>query len=156
MKNILIDAGPIIALFNKKDSYHQKMALFLEPLEFQFISTWPVITESLHILSFNVKVQLDLLKWINLNGIRIFDLKQHHLKRIIALTEKYSDIPMDLADASLIIASEELGINKIISIDSDYDYYKNVRNQFLNNIFKKNQVKSHGLTSANGRHTTRL
>lgn len=136
MKNILIDAGPIIALYNKKDKYHKKINEFLEPLNYQFYSTWPAITEALHMLDFNTNLQIDLLKWIDLGGINIFNLNQSHLKRIITMSEKYSDIPMDFADASLIIASEELQIEKIISIDSDYDFYKNIRNKFLINIFK--------------------
>ena len=47
---------------------------------------------------------------------------------------------MDLADASLIVASEEYNINEIASIDSDFYIYRNVRNQFLDNIFFKPRV----------------
>ncbi len=43
---------------------------------------------------------------------------------------------MDFADASLILVSEELKIEKIISIDSDYNFYKNIRNKYITNIFK--------------------
>ncbi|HBE03660.1 MAG: pilus assembly protein [Spirochaetes bacterium GWF1_41_5] len=136
MKNILIDAGPIISLYDKTDKFHLEIKNFLKPLNYQYIATWPVITEALHMLSFNINIQIDLLTWISIGGIKLFDLNQNHINRIIQLTEKYIDIPMDLADASLIIASEELNCERIISIDSDYEYYKNIRKKFIENIFK--------------------
>jgi predicted nucleic acid-binding protein len=53
---------------------------------------------------------------------------------LIELSEKYIDVPMDLADATLILASEMENIMDIITIDSDFYIYRNVRNEFLNNL----------------------
>lgn len=49
---------------------------------------------------------------------------------------KYSDLPMDLADASLMCISEKMGIERIVSIDSDFSIYKNLKGKFLQNLFK--------------------
>ena len=53
------------------------------------------------------------------------------------MSEKYKDIPMDFADATLIIAGEDLGIKEIISIDSDYDIYRRIKQGHIKNIFIK-------------------
>ena len=86
-------------------------------------------------LDFNTKAQINLLEWIRRGGIQLFDIEHQQLQRIIALTEKFNDVPMDLADASLVAASETLGIHQIATIDSDFLVYRDVRNQYLENVF---------------------
>ena len=64
MQNTLIDAGPIIALFNKNDRYHKKIKEFLKNYNGILTTTWPVVTEISHMLDFNVQTQIDFLTWI--------------------------------------------------------------------------------------------
>jgi len=134
MKRCLIDAGPLIALFDTSDNYHDSVKEFLKHFEGLLITTLPVITEVLHMLDFNVNVQLNFLKWIDRGGIEIKQISKSQLSRIIELTKKYANIPMDFADASLIVTSEIEYIKEIITIDSDFYVYRNVRNEYLNNI----------------------
>ncbi len=71
----------------------------------------------------------------------IVNLENEHLDRIIQLSKKYSDIPMDLADSSLIVVAELTGINDIISIDADYYIYRTKRKKVLNNLLL-NHIKN--------------
>ena len=135
MKNTLIDAGPIIALFNKNDKYHQQIKNFLKNYNGLLTTTWPVITEISHMLRFSVNTQIDFLKWIEIGGLHIEEIKIEDLERIIKLSEKYSDVPMDLADASLVIISEKKNLKEIITIDSDYYIYRTVNKEMITNIF---------------------
>lgn len=135
MRNTLIDAGPIIALFNKNDKYHMKIKNFLKKYDGKLTSTWPVVTEVSHMLDFNVQTQIDFLTWIQLGGVNIETIKNEDIGRIIELSMKYSDLPMDLADASLVILSEKLKIKKIITIDSDYYVYRTIKKEMIENIF---------------------
>lgn len=135
MQSTLIDAGPLIALFDNSDQYHEKAVSFLKRNQGSFVTTWPVITEVSHMLDFSPKTQINFLTWINRGGLQIFDLEFHHLIRIIELTEKFNDVPMDLADGTLIVAAESKGIKKIATIDSDFYIYRDVRNKYLKNVF---------------------
>jgi hypothetical protein len=85
-------------------------------------------------LDFNIKTQIDFLKWLDLGAVSIYQTLSGDIKRIIALSEKYMDVPMDLADSSLIVASEKLGIKDILTIDSDYDIYRTIKKEPLNNL----------------------
>ena len=87
-------------------------------------------------LDFSTKVQLAFLEWIQRGGLNLFELRERQLERIIALREKLQDVPMDLADASLIVASEEKKIREIASIDADFYVYRDLRNQYLTNVFR--------------------
>lgn len=135
MQNTLIDAGPIIALFNKNDKYHHQIKSFLKGYVGSLSTTWPVVTEVSHMLSFNVQTQIDFLKWIQLGGVIINEINGKDIERIIQLSQKYSNIPMDLADASLIVLSEKLDVKRIITIDSDYYIYRTIQKEMIENIF---------------------
>lgn len=135
MKNILIDAGPLIALFDRSDKYHLKAISFLKTLERGLVTTWPVVTETSHMLSFSTKAQANFLEWMERGGLKIFELEYDKISRLTELTKKYGDVPMDLADASLIVASAVRGIHQIVSIDSDFNIYRDIRNRYLEIIF---------------------
>jgi uncharacterized protein len=130
----LIDSGPIIALFDKKDSFHSKTIEFISSYTGSLITTWPVITESLHMLSFSHTIQVNLLEWIERGGIILVDLIDADISYIKNRIHKYSDIPMDLADATLMCIAERENIQKIVSIDSDFSIYKTQKGKFLKNL----------------------
>ena len=134
MRSTLIDAGPLIALFDKDDKYHKTVVDFLSKITTALFTTWPVMTETCHMLDFSVDAQLDFLEWASQGGLHIHDLGSADLERMIALTRKYQDRPMDLADASLVVTSEKLGIRQIISIDRDFDIYRRADKKQLENI----------------------
>jgi len=54
------------------------------------------------------------------------------------LMQKYRDLPMDLADASLIVLAEHLGHGRILSTDlRDFNIYRwNNQNPFENLLLK--------------------
>ncbi|MGL1892581.1 MAG: PIN domain-containing protein [Spirochaetaceae bacterium] len=136
MKNTLIDAGPLIALFNKNDKYHKQIKEFIKNYNGSLITTWPVLTEVSHMLDFNIKTQIDFLTWVQLGAVSIEDIDNSDILRIIELSKKYSNVPMDLADASLVVLSENLNIKEIITIDSDYYIYRTIDKEMIENIFK--------------------
>jgi predicted nucleic acid-binding protein len=135
MQSTLVDAGPLIALFDNSDRYHKQALSFIKASQQVLVTTWPVITEVSHMLDFSIKTQLNFLKWIHRGGLRVFELESYHLIRIIELCEMFVDVPMDIADASLIVASETKGISTIATIDSDFYVYRDVRNNYLTNVF---------------------
>lgn len=135
IKSILIDAGPLIALFDRDDKYHDKIKDYIKRNKVKFVSTIAVITEVTHMLDFNVRAQIGFLEWISQEGIIIHDINQKEIIRIIELSKKYHDVPMDFADATLVVAAEQTGIREIISIDSDFEIYRLFKKEKIENVF---------------------
>ena len=133
MKKLLVDAGPLIALFDKHDQYHKRVLAQVKRFEEIMHTTWPVITEVSHMLNFNLQAQIDFLEWISLGGLEIANLSFTDLERILDLTKMYENVPMDLADASLVVLSEHLRTNRILSIDSDFQIFQNRFKDYLMN-----------------------
>ncbi len=134
MQSTLIDAGPLIALFDKNDRFHEVTKEFLRGYSGSLMTTWPVITETSHMLDFHVAVQIDFLKWLEREAIHIIHLQREHVRRLIELSEKYADLPMDLADGSLVVVAEMTNIRDIITIDSDYAIYRTKDKQGFTNL----------------------
>ena len=134
MQKTIIDSGPLIALFDKSDKYHQVTVDFFKDFQGEFITTWSVITEVTHMLDFNLKVQIDFLKWVEIGALTIYNIEQNELREIIRMMSKYTSVPMDLADSSLMFVAQKEGINNIVSIDSDFDIYRTIKKQALNNL----------------------
>jgi predicted nucleic acid-binding protein len=132
---ILIDAGPIIALFDRDDRYHKKMLNFIKAGNYKFVTTEAVITEVSYMLNFNIHVQLDFFEWVLRRGLILAEINQHDIPRIIDLIHKYQDLPMDFADATLVLTAEKTGIKEIISIDSDFDIYRLPGKERIHNVF---------------------
>ncbi len=134
MKSILIDAGPIIALYRKNDSYHKKALEFIKNFQGRLITTWLVVTEVMHELS-RPDVQEKFLLWIERGGLEIASMDRDSVSGLIKLIKKYSDIPMDLADATLMLYAEKTGITEIATVDSDFHIYWKAKKDYLTNIF---------------------
>jgi predicted nucleic acid-binding protein len=134
---VLIDAGPIIALFDKDDKYHKGIINFIKDTGYKFVTTTAVLTEVSYMLNFNVKAQISFFEWVMREGVILHEIDQRDIARIIELTKKYKDIPMDFADKNLILAAEQKKKKKIISLDSDFYIYRLPGKVMIENIFKK-------------------
>ncbi|HKZ57995.1 MAG TPA: PIN domain-containing protein [Thermodesulfovibrionales bacterium] len=122
---IIIDTGPIVALFDKDDQYHQHCIEILKGIKEPLVTTWPVITEAFYLLNFSDRVQDALWQFIQRGGIRIEQSEETIYIRIRELMKKYHDLPMDLADATLVVLGEEMKLSTIFTLDhKDFSIYR--------------------------------
>jgi len=132
--NTLIDAGPIIALFDKSDQHHERVLDFMKTFDGKLVSTWPVLTEVCYMLDFNQETQLDFINWVIRGGIEVHNLEQWQLSSIRDTMNTYSDLPADLADATLLETAESKNLTSIITLDKDFSVYKLKNGHFLKNL----------------------
>lgn len=140
MRNILLDTGPIVALMNRGDKHHDRVLAFTRVFEGMYLTTWPVITEAMHLLRHSQTAQLNVLEWVRRGGLEIVSIDASDIGRLMELAQKYRDLPMDLADGSLIIVAERLHIREILSIDSDYDIYRTLKKEPFINVLRSFQM----------------
>jgi predicted nucleic acid-binding protein len=124
---IIADTGFWLALANSADRHHSAAARALESLSERLITTWPVLTETCHLLAARLGPDA-LVRFVSSasrGAFELFELEAGHLPRIATLMEKYRDLPMDLADASLVILAEESNDGRILSTDQrDFRTYR--------------------------------
>lgn len=134
MQNIVVDSGPLIALFDGKDRYHQQAVSFIQNLQGNLYTNIAIITEVVHLLDFSQQAQQDFLAWVE-QALIIDQATLEDWTQIINLLKKYSDLPADFADASLIVLCERLGTRNVASVDSDFTIYRNHLKKPFNNVF---------------------
>lgn len=115
MRSILVDAGPLIALQDRSDRHHKRVRKFLEDYEGSLLTTWPVLAEACHFLP--ERTQIRFLRWAAKGGLQVVELPDSALSSIADWKEKYRDVPMDLADASLLWVAEQTEVTEILTID---------------------------------------
>ncbi len=128
MQKILIDSGPLIALFDADDKHHKKAMNFVRENKLPLVVTLASITETLHLLDFNRNAQIDFLDWISKGAVEIHNMEASAFSRLRDLTIKYKDLPMDFADACLVYLAEELNISRIATVDRNFTIYR-IRNR---------------------------
>jgi hypothetical protein len=124
---IIADTGFWLALASRTDRHHRAALRALEGLREGLVTTWPVLTETCHLLLARLGVQAELSFLHGLSGgsCTVFSLEGTHLPRVEELMEQYADLPMDLADASLVVLAEELRDGRILSTDQrDFRTYR--------------------------------
>jgi predicted nucleic acid-binding protein len=124
---IIADAGFWIALGDKNDKHHRKANDTAKTLDEKLITSFPVMTEVCHILlkRQGVEAQLRFMQMYQLGAFEVFEIKDRHKGRIVELMRQYADLPMDLADASLVLLAEDLGHGRILSTDKrDFHTYR--------------------------------
>lgn len=135
MKNAVIDSGPLIALFDRDDKFHQQAVMFIKNNRDILHTDLAVITEVTHLLDFSGQAQRDFLFWAE-QALQIDGATLKDWSRILSLMEKYSDLPADFADAALVALCERLNTRFVVSVDSDFTVYrKHTRDHFINLFF---------------------
>lgn len=133
---VIADTGFWLALANRKDHHHERATIALANLNEGLITTWPVMTEACYLLLTRVghDAQEKLLDAYVEGGYAVFDLEQEHAVNICSNMRKYADLPMDLADASLLALAEHLGHGRILTTDvRDFQTYRwKTRKPFIN------------------------
>lgn len=127
---ILIDTSAFIALCDKgegDDHFRSVNALRdLRDSKRKMVTLLPCITEAMYYLHKKIgwSGQKALWQLLRSDEIDFYHPKDNDLIRTFQLMEKYKDIPMDFADASLVAAAEKLGTNRIFTLDSDFYIYR--------------------------------
>jgi predicted nucleic acid-binding protein len=132
---VVVDSGPLLALFDRDDGYHNRAVAWLSKFSGRLLSNAAVITEVAHLLDFNPQSQVDFLRWVGNGGLSLVELGADDMPRIAELIEKYADLPADFTDASLVVACERLGIRDIASVDRDFDVYRFRKRGRFRNVF---------------------
>lgn len=114
----LVDTGALIALFDRKDPAHHLIRHGWAPLIGRFITTGAVITEALHFLQ-PIPGGAEALASFLRQGLVVIDdaFEQSRIDAAVGLMARYRDIPMDFADATLVLLAERLSTPNILTLD---------------------------------------
>lgn len=113
----MLDTGPLIALLDRSERNHDRCLAFLNNFTGRLLTTEAVLTEAIYLLRASPGGPTACLRFVLDGGATLVPMTVAGLARSMKLMEKYSDIPMDFADAGLVTLAEEIGTKEVFTLD---------------------------------------
>jgi len=123
----LTDTGPLVALLDDDDDHHAVCLAVAKTLPSgPLLTTWPCYTEAMYLLgeAEGYRYQDRLWQMRSAGRLQLIELTVTETDRMALLMAQYRNVPMDLADASLVVAAESRGIRRLFTIDGDFFIYR--------------------------------
>jgi predicted nucleic acid-binding protein len=121
-KNIA-DAGLIVAYFDRTDAAHDWAVNVFSAVE-HFSTCEAVLSEACARVEFSGGKQQLVIQLVRDGILTVEFSAQSNIVRILRLMEKYSDRPMDFADACLVVMTEEFSDPMLFTLDDDFRFYR--------------------------------
>lgn len=123
--NALIDTGAILALLDRTDRWHRICVDAFEQLRLPLATSEAVLTELFHLVGDSRHEKDAAWRLVRSGAIVLAVIEDSELSRIQALMSRYSDRPMDFADATLVYLAKREGLSTIFTVDhADFDTYR--------------------------------
>jgi predicted nucleic acid-binding protein len=127
--NAILDTGPWVALIDRSEAKHDRCVKWFEQYSGKIYSTEAVLTEVLYLLNFAVDAQIAAIDFVLESVVELVPIGIESLNRAKSIMIKYSDLPMDYADATIVCLALETGIRSVITLDKkDFSIYR-IKNQ---------------------------
>ncbi len=122
---LLLDTGALVSILDRTQTHHQKFVRFFEGWERPILSTEAVLTEATHLLGRIRQGRKACVEFFLDGGAVLVPETVSSLRRVRDLLGDYADLPMDYADATLVVLAEEIGTDLVFTTDQrDFGVYR--------------------------------
>lgn len=118
--SVLLDTGPLVALIDRREEYHDWSIAQSARLEWPFFTCEPVITEALFLLRDWPKGSQSVMELLAKGDITIAFRLVEELKSVANFLTRYADQGVSLADACLVRMSEQHGQSVVFTLDRQF------------------------------------
>ena len=137
-RNVLLDAGPLVALINNRDRYHNWATREWANIEIPLLTCEAVVTESCFLLRDIYGGEAAVMSLIRQEVIKIPFRLNEEVAAVGELLNRYQSVPMSLADACLVRMAELSDQSELLTLDSDFLIYRKNRYQIITAIAPQN------------------
>ena len=124
MSAIIVDTGPLVAYFNRRDRWHDWVVEQMTALHPPLITCEPVLTEACYLIQRAGGRPADLIRKVVQGSIEIGIDLEDEASGIESLMLRYADTPMSLANACLVRLSERLPDCRLFTLDANFEHYR--------------------------------
>jgi predicted nucleic acid-binding protein len=121
-RNVVVDAGFVVALLSSRDNHREWAVTQASEFPPPWSTCEAVLSESFHLLGGRGTPNLGAL----VRRRALLDTFEFakNVEPVVRLIEKYSDVPMSLADACLVRMTETLADPLVLTTDEDFRFYR--------------------------------
>ncbi len=128
---VLLDTGPLVSFLAAGLKHHAWTVAEWKRLRPPLLTTEPVLTEAAFLLKREGRDADALFALLERGVIRIAFSVQEQQADLRALMHRYRNMPMSLADASLVRLSELHANSEVLTLDSDFRVYRRHGNKVI-------------------------
>lgn len=121
---VLVDTGPLVAALSASDQHHAWVRKVLQDLPSPLWTCEAVLVEACHLLRRSSRGARAPLELLERGALELRFSLADHGQAVRALMERYADLPMSLADASLVRMSELYPQARLLTLDRDFNIYR--------------------------------
>jgi predicted nucleic acid-binding protein len=117
VKPLLADTGPLYAMVDRDDGWHDRITAFLETGHRQLIVPITVLPEVCYLLASHLGASVEFVRAMQAGEIKVEFLKRDDLTLAADVMSKYVDAGLGFVDASLVAVAERLKIRELLTTD---------------------------------------
>ena len=124
---VIVDTGPLFALANKSDPYHEVVKKYVSSHRDTWLVPIPVVTETCIALldRLGSSAESRFLRSLTKKEMLVEQVTDADLERVIEILEQYSDAEFGMVDAATMAIAERLNIEVVLTLDRrDFAIYR--------------------------------
>ena len=121
---VIVDTGPIVALIDKRDRHHEWAVAQWAAIEPPLLTCESVISEACFLLDQTRAGSSGVFEMLVRKVVTLSFQLGEQLTEVQGLRAKYSDVPMSVADASLVRMAEHFSRSAVLTLDGDFRVYR--------------------------------
>jgi len=135
IRPVLLDTGPLVALFDKTDPWHEPCLAYASELNGPTVTCWPVITEAVWIARRYPSAIASILTAVRRGSIDVIHIDRDGTGELQGLLERYASLKPQLADVALVYLAERERIDTVFTLDRrDFSVYRTASGKALRMI----------------------
>ncbi|MGK7923528.1 MAG: type II toxin-antitoxin system VapC family toxin [Trichodesmium sp.] len=132
--NVILDTGPLVALVDKGDRFHNWSTEIWKTISFSLLTCESVIYEACFLLQKTYGGQEAVISLVKAGVIQISFILSEEIEAVGNLMQKYQSVPMSFADACLVRMSELILGSSLLTLDSDFRIYRKNKTEIIDVI----------------------
>ena len=130
--NAIMDTGPWVALIDRSESRHTDCVAWFKDFSGTLYSTEAVLTEVLYLLNFSIQAQTAAIDFVLNSIVQMIPSGSDSFESVRDLMVKYSDLPMDYADATVVCLAQHTDIHQIVTFDrKDFSVFRPEKGKYF-------------------------
>jgi predicted nucleic acid-binding protein len=123
---MLVDAGPLVSFCDPKQASYESCQAILRAESLPLVTTWACFVEAMYIIGRvgGFRLQEHLWYLVQEGAIQMHEHEEQELDTMATMMGRYQNVPMDVADASLISAAITKNDRTIFTLDSHFRIYR--------------------------------
>ena len=130
-RRVILDTGPLVAIINGRDKYHKWATLQWAQIESPLLTCEAVLSEACFLLGSFDGGQIAVIELLKRGILHTPFSMIENINQIAWLLQKYSNVPMSLADACLVRMTEVYAESLVLTIDTDFSIYRRNKRQVI-------------------------